>query len=57
MQGNFSIITSGRYEILYISIPLLILAFIFANQFTIAGMGKDFSVNLGLNYQKSSISD
>ncbi|WP_325871344.1 ABC transporter permease [Mammaliicoccus sciuri] len=52
MQGNFSIITSGRYEILYISIPLLILAFIFANQFTIAGMGKDFSVNLGLNYQK-----
>lgn len=52
MQGNFSIITSGRYEILYISIPLLILAFIFANQFTILGMGKDFSVNLGLNYQK-----
>ncbi|WP_276512468.1 ABC transporter permease [Mammaliicoccus lentus] len=52
MQGNFSIITSGRYEILYISIPLLIIAYIFANKFTIAGMGKDFSVNLGLNYHR-----
>ena len=52
MQGNFSIITSGRYEILYISIPLLIIAYIFANKFTIAGMGKDFSVNLGLNYNR-----
>lgn len=52
MQGNFSIITSGRYEILYISIPLLIVAYIFANQFTIAGMGKDFSTNLGLHYQR-----
>ncbi|HEC2155891.1 TPA: ABC transporter permease [Staphylococcus delphini] len=52
MQGNFSIITSGRYETLYISVPLLILAFVFANQFTIAGMGKSFSVNLGLHYEK-----
>lgn len=43
MNGNFAIITSGRYEILYLSIPLLILTYIFANQFTIAGMGKDFS--------------
>lgn len=52
MQGNFSIITSGRYETLYISVPLLILVFVFANQFTIAGMGKSFSVNLGLHYEK-----
>lgn len=53
MQGNFSIITSGRYEILFISIPLLVLAYIYASKFTIAGMGKDFSVNLGLNYQRT----
>ncbi|MDN5906918.1 MAG: iron chelate uptake ABC transporter family permease subunit, partial [Staphylococcus equorum] len=46
MNGNFAIITSGRYEILYLSIPLLVLTYIFANQFTIAGMGKDFSNNL-----------
>ena len=50
MTGNFAVITSGRYEVLYLSIPLLILTYIFANQFTIAGMGRDFSKNLGVNY-------
>lgn len=51
LNGNFAIITSGRYEILYLSMPLLILTYVFANQFTIAGMGRDFSKNLGLNYE------
>lgn len=52
MNGNFAIITSGRYEVLYFVVPLLIIAFIFANHFTIAGMGKDFSHNLGVSYEK-----
>ncbi|ADC88186.1 ABC transporter permease [Staphylococcus lugdunensis] len=52
LNGNFAIITSGRYEILYLSIPLLIITYIFANHFTIAGMGKDFSHNLGVNYEQ-----
>ena len=52
LNGNFAIITSGRYEILYLSIPLLIFTYIFANHFTIAGMGKDFSNNLGVNYER-----
>ncbi|MBU3872528.1 ABC transporter permease [Staphylococcus coagulans] len=51
LNGNFAIITSGRYEVLYLNIPLLIVTYIFANQFTIAGMGRDFSKNLGLNYE------
>jgi len=50
MQGSFSMVTKGRYEIIYITIPLVILAYYFANKFTIAGMGEDFSKNLGLNY-------
>ncbi|PTF57932.1 ABC transporter permease [Staphylococcus chromogenes] len=50
MTGNFAVITSGRYEVLYFSIPLLILTYVFANQFTIVGMGRDFSKNLGVNY-------
>ena len=45
-------IMKGRFELLYISIPLMILAFIFANKFTIAGMGEDFAKNLGLNYRQ-----
>ncbi|WP_409290866.1 ABC transporter permease [Peribacillus sp. SCS-37] len=51
MQGDFSRIISGRYELLYISIPVILLAYIFAGRFTIAGMGEDFSRNLGLPYR------
>ena len=50
LQGDFSMIIKGRYELLYISIPLIIIAFLYANKFTVAGMGEDFSANLGLNY-------
>ncbi len=52
MHGSFSTLVAGKYEILYISIPLFILALLYANQFTVAGMGEDFSKNLGLNYQR-----
>ncbi|RKQ33181.1 ABC transporter permease [Oceanobacillus halophilus] len=51
MQGDFSMIMSGNYEIMYVSIPVLVIAYIYANKFTIAGMGEDFSKNLGLNYR------
>jgi iron complex transport system permease protein len=52
LQGDFSMIMKGRYELLYISIPLLILAYLYANKFTVAGMGEEFSKNLGLNYKQ-----
>lgn len=51
-QGSFSLITQGRYELLYLGIPFLIVAFIYADNFTVAGMGKTISSNLGLNYEK-----
>ena len=43
-------VLKGRYEIVYLTVPLVILAFIFANHFNIVGMGKDFSKNLGVPY-------
>ncbi len=52
MQGNFSLIIKGRYELLYFGIPFLIIAYLFAHKFTIAGMGESFSKNLGLNHKK-----
>ncbi|RPK09404.1 hypothetical protein FH5_04267 [Priestia endophytica] len=52
LQGDFSTIITGQYELIYISVPIMILAYIYANKFTIAGMGEDFAVNLGLNYKK-----
>ncbi|MBE9916812.1 ABC transporter permease [Paenibacillus donghaensis] len=51
LQGDFSTVLKGRYEMMYISIPLLIIVYLFANRFTIAGMGEEFAVNLGLNYK------
>ncbi|PIC84257.1 ABC transporter permease [Sporosarcina sp. P1] len=51
LQGDFSMIMKGRYELLYISIPVLIITYLYANQFTVAGMGEDFSKNLGLAYK------
>ena len=48
--GHFSLVLRGRYEIVYLVVPLVVLAFIFANHFNIVGMGKDFSKNLGVHY-------
>jgi iron complex transport system permease protein len=52
LQGDFSLIMKGRYELLYISIPIMIIAYLYANRFTVAGMGEDFSKNLGVSYRK-----
>lgn len=52
LQGDFSMIMKGRYELLLISLPVLLVAYLFANRFTIAGMGEEFAVNLGLNYKR-----
>lgn len=52
LQGNFSLIIKGRYELLYIGIPFFFIAYVYANKFTIAGMGESFSQNLGLNHRR-----
>ncbi|MGG0655219.1 ABC transporter permease [Rummeliibacillus pycnus] len=52
LQGDFSMIMKGRYELLYISVPVLIIAYLYANRFTVAGMGEDFAKNLGLAYKR-----
>lgn len=51
LQGSFSLVLRGRYELLYVGIPFLVLAYVYANQFTIAGMGEGMAKNLGVNYQ------
>ncbi len=52
LQGNFSTVIKGNYEILYLGIPTAIITYIYANNFTIASMGEEFAINLGVNYQK-----
>lgn len=50
MEGDMSLIMKGSYELLYLSVPMVIIAFLYANKFTIVGMGEDFAINLGVNY-------
>lgn len=50
--GDFSMITKGRYEVLFVIIPMVVLIYFFAHHFTIVGMGESFSKNLGISYAK-----
>lgn len=52
LQGDFSMIMTGNYELMFVTVPLLFIAYLYANKFTIAGMGEDFSKSLGLNYRQ-----
>ena len=52
-NGDFSGILRGRYELLYLVGGLAVIAYLFANRFTLAGMGRDAAVNLGVNYERA----
>lgn len=49
-NGDFSRVLRGRYELLWLSGALTIVAFLAADRFTVAGLGEAFTTNLGLNY-------
>ena len=40
LVGHFSLVLKGRYEIVYLVVPLVVLAFIFANHFNIVAWEK-----------------
>ena len=50
--GDFSGVLRGRYELLWVSFALTGLAYVAADRFTVAGMGQDFTTNLGLKYRR-----
>jgi iron complex transport system permease protein len=50
MIGDFSGVLRGRYELLWIVAALMLVGLLAADRFTVAGMGEDFTTNLGLNY-------
>ena len=53
MIGDFSGVLRGRYELLWIVAVLMLLGLLAADRFTVAGMGQDFTTNLGLNYART----
>ena len=50
--GSFTNKTIGTYEMIYFVVPALLIAVIYASEFNIVSLGKDFSNNLGVNYKK-----
>ncbi|MEM5475518.1 iron chelate uptake ABC transporter family permease subunit [Pacificibacter sp. AS14] len=50
MSGEFSGVLAGRYELLWLAGGLTLLAYFSADQFTVAGLGRDTSRALGLRY-------
>lgn len=53
--GSFTTKIAGNYELLYVTIIPIILAFIYMVQFNIVGLGEDFAKNLGVNYKRTMI--
>ena len=52
MVGDFSGVLRGRYELLWIVGALTLIGYLAADRFTVAGMGQEFTTNLGLNYNR-----
>jgi len=50
IQGDFSMVLRGRYELLWLAAGLSLIAYFSADKLTLAGLGKQVSINLGLNY-------
>lgn len=50
-MGDFSGVLRGRYELLWFGLAATVLAWLAADRLTVAGMGQDFTTNLGLNYK------
>ncbi|WP_324029980.1 iron chelate uptake ABC transporter family permease subunit [Pantoea sp. JZ2] len=55
-SGDFSSVMQGRYELLWLVGMIALLAGLLADRFTVAGLGHDFSVNVGLNYRRVQLS-
>ena len=50
--ANFANLLQGDYELLYIALPVAVFSYLYAARISAVGMGKDFAINLGLNYQQ-----
>lgn len=50
LLGDFSRIVEGNYEITYLILPIVALTYLYAQRFTVLGMGEGMATSLGLNY-------
>lgn len=51
-SGDFSSVLRGRYELLWIAGAITVLGYLYADRFTVAGIGRSFAINLGVRYDR-----
>lgn len=51
LQGDFATVMEGSYELIYMTIPIFFLLFIFAHIITVAGLGEEMAQSIGVNYR------
>lgn len=49
--GSFTSVIRGQYEPLWVTAVIVVIVFIVADRFTVAGLGEDVATNVGLNYR------
>src|SRR5690606_9628913 len=52
-QGDFSSILNGQYVLIYLSVPLFLIIYLFAHRFVLAGLGQGFVSYLWLYYYQT----
>ena len=50
--ANFASVLQGSYEVLYLAVPVCVLAYLYASQFSAASIGESFARNIGLDFEK-----
>ena len=50
--GSFTSVLKGQYEPLWFVAFVVVLVFIVADRFTVAGLGEEIATNVGLNYRR-----
>ncbi|GAA4896598.1 ABC transporter permease [Tessaracoccus lubricantis] len=51
MQGDFSGVLRGRYELLWLLAAVGVILWVFADRFTVASLGEEQATSLGLSYR------
>nr|WP_318865990.1 iron chelate uptake ABC transporter family permease subunit [Pseudomonas soli] len=55
LLGDFPRVIEGNYEIIYLILPIVVLTYLYAQRFTVLGMGEGMATSLGLNYAATAI--
>lgn len=50
--GSFTSVLKGQYEPIWALVVIVIIIFVAADRFTVAGLGRDIATNVGLNYNR-----